>query len=229
MGITPTYGGISDPSLINFTFSEIATGTGVVLFNSYATTSSGATATPPTDAPKITKSNTTSIDAIKSAPVKTSGLANTTSFVLTKSVEFNNAVSNLSSVVRGDASVDVTFVLDAATQNSQGYIVCKVQKVDEDDNVTTIGETTSDLFKTTPGVELPKTLLIPISCTQTTINPTDYLRLTIEMWAKVAAGGSSSHWILHDPANRDIASNPTITAADNHTYLKWYIPYKVDV
>ncbi len=224
MGVNPTYNLGAGGGFINYTFSEVATGTGIVLYNSFATTTSGATAV------TITKTNTTSTDAFQADPVSTYGFANTTSFTSTE-VSFDNPPSNFASVIRGTALVDVTFVLDASgvDKTAQGYIVCKIRGVDADDNITEIGETTSDLFETPHQVELPKTLLIPITCAQTTIKPTDRLRLTIEMWAKVEAGATSSHWLLHDPANRDIAVTPAITAADNHTYLKWYIPYKVDV
>ena len=215
----------AEGGLINYSFSDVATGFGIVKFNAFASTDNSGEEF----------SNTTADIDIQSDPQGKQLEISETDFTKKGTINFDNPPNNFLTRIKGKGFVDFTFAMATNTARiPTGYVIAKIQVVDKTDVViATIGSVQSaELVGVGTGTTF-KTLFLIIDCDETNIRPTDRLRLSMELWGKApAAGGGFAYIVLpFDPANRELSvlNAPNIIAATNHTYLKWYVPYKIDL
>ncbi len=221
--IPNTFGPDSEGALINFTFEDVATGFGIITLNAFSTEAEGV----PT-----TKLNTIATDPFDSVPQGEIMDAIVQSFALTETVNFDSSPNNFLTRIKGLALVDFTFAVQNLSNTTKAYVICKVQVINSVGAVVaTAGSTQSITETTTANANATAyTKLISIDCSETNIIPGNSLRLSLEVWTETAAGTTGKIVLAHDPANQDISiSTVAITAADNHTYLKWYAPFKIDL
>ena len=220
--IPKTFRTAKEGALINYSFSDIAVGFGVINMEAYATTSSGAVVT------KAITSNTVTYPGDPKFTPSTGDAV--VGYTKIGEVSFDNSPNNYLTKISGIGLVDVSWNIDrTGVTTAIGYIIAKIQVVNSGGTVvSTAGSVQSrEQTITAPGFGTTTTEQLQIDCTSTNIIPGNSLRLTIEMWGKVPSGiGNSIIKIAHTPANVD---TDNFTAATNHTYLKWQVPFKIDL
>lgn len=207
--------------VLSYNFQELVSAISIVSLDSLASRTSSATA----------YSNLPTGTGIMATPHYSTGATESTpTNVLVLTVNFDNAPAAVASILKGVAIVEATYLAASGNLSSTtAYIKVYVKRVAPDTTVTTVGssQSTTTSAAGSNGFAI-KTETIPITLTETVIRPGDVIRLTVEAYVSgtgAASGGNIAH-ILHDPANRDATTPTTITAADNHTYLKWHLPFK---
>ena len=224
MPLPVTYRRSAEGGLINYSFADVSTGLGVVTFYSFGTTSSGAT---------VQRANSTALSAITSVPTYTTQecvAGAGTKFA--GAINFDNPPNKYQTRVGGEAIVEISHaVATSAGVDAEGHLVIKVQRVSGTDaSVLDIGEITTQTISAGASATVWATRLLKIALTDTNIRPDDYLRLNINIWLKTSteAAESCRQHIPHNPANADIAGI-SLTAATNHSYLKWHVPFRVEI
>lgn len=185
----------ASPINANFSYTDIAEGTGVVVFLGYASTDSSATTYSLSD------------KAVYSEPLYT-GATVTNVAPPTLQVEPDFDVTfNQAKRMKGKVKITATLGMGSETVNAQceGYIVAKLRKWDGTTE-TEIGSATGATFSSDLPVDtyiVWKTFNFEIDVT-TIVNfaSGDTLRITLELWAKRLQANNTAIYLLHDPKNR---------------------------
>jgi hypothetical protein len=213
----------AEAGLINYSFTNIATGQGIVPFYSFASQSSG---------PTITYSNST--ETFTSAPNYAEGQTPNGAFTLVKTVDFDNQPNVYATRLKGNAIVNITHGVGTtgATAGAESYVICYVKTV-RGVTVTSLGSATSEavLRSGTAAGSTQSTRNLSITLTDATLSPGDILRLTVELYSRTTAATEGKGFFCFDPLNQNLAVSTyiAVTAATNPTRLQWFIPFKVDL
>lgn len=197
-------------NIISYDWIDIASGTGYVEFQGYASTTSTGTTYHLTDNPiysspdgKIAAGSTTNVefnfdsDAFK-RPNKIEGLMH---FFFTTNTAGNGG---------GDGTIQVTIEamhLRGAVETSLGSVT----------DVAHIGGGDA-------GAKI-----VSIDITRTHFKIGDKLRLEVTLTLVTTVGGAWDYAFMHDPLNRDMTFRSiAITAATTPTYFKVLVPFRVN-
>lgn len=209
----------SDSQRINFTFSEVATGTGLVTFDCFQSTSSGSI---------ITDHLTSNTSAFSSNPASVTVAITGASYSNGDTFLFDAPPVIYPITIRGEAIADITQIANSTAGNSATqYLVLRVSVVRADGTIEELGQkTTEEIVKNGAGQSVSTGSYI-ISLTETPLKRGDKLRCTINIWNKGSAGSTG---IPTNPLNTNTSvGTGTITASTNHTYTRFSIPFKVDL
>ena len=226
MGVPRTYRKSQENFRINFNWEEIANGVGIVQLTSLGTTDS-------------TGEQFGNIPASISEQADPQGSCNTLGggsgdYNLVLERNFDNAKNSYATTIEGKAIVAITYgAVSSLNNTSNTHVICKIIKVDSAAAETVIGEIQSEeVIAAGSGAATTKTAIMTIDCSKTVINSSDFLRLNVEVWTKGVGTvpNNNGGYFAHDPSNSDATLGvANITAATNHTYLKWYVPFKVQI
>jgi len=202
---------VSSPKpFANYSYDDIAAGTGYVDFNGFSTQTSGAILYCLGEQSPFQKSDGVgglyvSADLLNGAGTQTSKT-------------FKTSVFNVPRIIRGTIYINFTWApYDASS--SADYIIVEVQK-----NTTTLASAS------TPMIQTATTTLLPIEIPTTLFQNGDYLAV------KFNAYGTANHTMIYfDPLNRDYDAtggyiyDTSITAADNSTKMVVSVPFRIDL
>lgn len=211
MAMPNVYQTITDSPTATYTFTEIANGAGVAGFDALATTTSGAV---------VARGNMSTGVGLWAKPQTSS----TTGGALV-SYTFSNPANSYSRVIEGTAFIQASYAVRKDAGSGTGWVIWTIEKLNPDTTVTTIGTANGTVITASSGSTVT-TELVGIPLTKTYLNVGDILRLKATL---AGSDGSTNTHLAHDPANRDIGSNPAFTATTNPTYLRWYVPFKIDL
>lgn len=199
----------ASPVLANYSYTDIASGTGYIVYNAFATETSAAvdyhlgTSTVLSN-PKFTEKHWAA-----------NGLQLDLDFDLT---EFQ-----ITQTLEGTALVSFALnIHDIGLGAVSTYAIAKVRKWDGSTE-TEIASVTSNTFSATAPTNTNETFLVPITIPQTVFAVGETLRLTIEVYG--TGDGDSQFAIAHDPADRAITEFPSA----EFTTLKFHAPSKLDL
>jgi len=200
MAIEQKFRKFGESAIASYNFTDIAEGTGVVLFYGFGDAASGAYNY------SLTGQQIYSfeIESTKTIP---------TTFT------FNTSVFNYPRIAKGTAIVRFSTDSYNASAGSSLYFNIKLQKV-SGVVVTDIGNTDTSSTSAASGVHNMGSWTVTIDLTQTNFKIGDNLRLLM------TAGGGGDVTLGHDPANRDGAH---LVAATHPTKLEIYMPFKIDI
>ena len=190
--------------LVNYSFTDIASGTGLIAF--YAATTKEET----TAGYILTES--TNIYSNDEQTYAQMPKENDTTFRKQLDYDFDLSPFHRPMIFEGTAYVNVTFgVSQSSTSDSNGcYLILKIRKWDgstETDIVTAQTETWNDDKGSTY-----HTSLIPMTIPKTHFKVGETLRFTVELWTMLDSSISTvTYFLKHDPANRSgTAANPNV-------------------
>ena len=182
-------------------------------------------------------SNFVSSSHTRNASQGLSTYSSTTADAFTKIIDLDfDILLNKSMTLRGTAIINVPFrIHESGTGNCVGYILARIRKWDgATETEIASGTGKEDEFNTTAAY-LMASISIPI--TAYTIPGGNYLRITIEGWAKNTVSGQTTKFeIAHDPAGRLAPTHGSGAAAFNEewnssysTVLKAFMPLKIEL
>lgn len=209
---------------LNLDFSDVASGIGYVTLTGLTTKT--------TDSATITYFSLPDSfgSSITSPQNSTTGSAtSSTSFVNKIDVDFDMAPNAFTTKVQGNAFCEVTWQVDNSGSNgASAYIEWNIIHVDTAASETVIGTVVTDTVAPGGGSSTTTTDFLHVALTETFIKPGEYLRLNIKSYTKVTGGTDGETGLLHNPKNEDTTALSSVTAANNHTYLKFHVPYKIE-
>lgn len=197
----------------SYNYTDIAEGTGVVIFYGYTTNESGTTTY------RLSSTPTYSND------IETLNTYTTKYFYL--------APFNLPKIIRGYADVICTAIIHPMTSDDVTFAFTATVEKWDGSTATTIGSATSETM-TEPdygaGVFQAKTLRVTINCSETHFKIGEQLRLKFEMTitGSLASGGYVGYG--HDPQNRDGAAIKPSSPPDDPitTQFIFLCPFKIE-
>jgi hypothetical protein len=192
--------------LSTYDYADIASGTGYISF--YAGV--------------LKSSNCLSNIIFWGNTINTSGTNTTTSYVKVVDVDFD-ALLNKPLVLRGKAIINVpySFIAGNGAFAGNGYIVAKIRKWDGSTE-TEIANNTGTTRTDSAGVLGYYLEGLDITVPLTNFKKGEYIRLTIEGWAKNDTNGQpSTITICHDPKNRTWGTSLT-------SQLLFFCPVRID-
>lgn len=206
--------------LVNYSFVDIAAGTGYATY--YAGTASGANV--------LSNNNFPSNDINTNALISSSNVSGRTKII---DLDFD-VLFNLPQDIRGDAIVEIPMGLHivAGSANSSYYVNCKIRKWDGTTETDIASGTTKDWYCTTNDVGAGKYSMrtAKIIVPHTHFKKGEYLRLTVEGWAKSATINVVRAVVAHDPLNRSFqdAEDYNKFLASGASILKLQLPIRID-
>ena len=216
MGKVPRFFRTAPPIAATFNFEDIITGTGYI--NLFA--GRGAT--------DFLLSNIAfHSNFIASAQNTSSG-----TFIKRLDIDFD-VLMNKQIIIEGKGFGTVSFEMTrtGAGGDALGYIIARLRKWDGSSE-TEIAVSAQGLTVTSSGGAVYGTAGLDMDVPQTIIKKGEYLRFTIEAWAK-ATGGLATIRIGHDPKGRivgfDTDNNARTWDADYTTAASMLVPAKIDL
>ncbi len=213
MGVPRVYRTAGEGSIISFNFTDIAEGTGIVIYYGYATETSGGN-----DYHLTTQSTiySTEIDEIGAS-------------VTAVDRDFDLSVFNIPAILKGTALVSFTIGARSGTgTTTQSTAVVTIRKV------TTAGETdivsvTSPTVTAGASATVLELMTVPLTVPKTHFKKGDTLRLNITVTPVRAAGSQGAEAILgHDPRNRDGSFiTPSTDSPDTITQVIFHAPFDI--
>lgn len=216
----------SSSQSLNVSLTDVASGIGWVSLEGVASTTTDSATLTYFSLPTAFGSSVIP----KSTNLISSGHGSTT-FVVVQDQDFDMTPNAFTTTAKGTAFVEVTWQVENSSSNgAQGYCEFNVIHVDADSNETNIGTVVSDTIGPGGGVVETTTDFLHATLTETLIKPNEKLRLNIKLYSKVDSGSTDGGCgLTFDPTNSDVSSgmHANITAASNHTYLRFHIPFKI--
>lgn len=211
-----------DPILINYTWTDVADGTGVISFKGYVTETSGALTYHLGTADYY--SDEDYIEAVYTTSSQTFTKAGDDDFDLTS---FNNPRT-----IKGTAIVNFTGWVSVSRDglsNGYAYFILKVRKWDGTTE-TEIANVTTETIETNLLAGINEVFCVPITLSETSFKKGETLRLTIETWLRndTGSGDSTAGGYGHDPQNRDgTYISPSTDDPASITKLDFNCPFEV--
>jgi hypothetical protein len=204
-------------AIASYDWTDIAEGTGVIIFDGFAKSGDSTG--------NITYGLTNNIVYGAEKETKSDEIIQN-GYTIEKTLNFALTAFNLPRTIKGKALIEGTWQLEKTnTTTTNAYIVWTIQKYDGT-NYTTIGTFTTETITSAVVGTTIKTFSVEVNLTETHFKKGEILNIKAEMTGK-GSGSAGEAWIYlaHDPVNSD---NTWATAADNHTDLKFYIPFRID-
>lgn len=223
MTIPNTYRKSRENYLVNFDYTDVASGTGIIHFKGF--NASGW---------KLGTGDFYSSSIIAYAS------AGTTDFTKVLDLDFDLSSFNSPRTIKGKGIVQFCFIVERKAGNgrSYGYVVAKLRKWDgtsETEIANVTSSTLSSLSSANPEREIA---CLSLTIPKTHFKKEDILRLTLEGWSKVISEGSAG-WIGigTDPKNRDSddegGTRPAITPSTDNpqtiTKLDFFCPFEINL
>lgn len=200
MPISPVYKKASEAAIASYSYTDIAEGTGVVVFNGFKTTPSPyyKLGTNPPYSEEISTLNGTDTPTV---------------------MDFDLTPFNLPKIVRGTAYVSLGI---GKAETGSVSVTCQVYKV----SAATTAISSARVSKVVVSASSPEMSLVNIPLTQTHFKIGDILRLKMTLTNAGWTGGGDYGELGHDPAGRD---GTYITGTNVTTQLKFYCPFRIDL
>ncbi len=208
----------ASPVIASYNYTDIAEGTGVVLFYGSNDRDDGGYT-------YFLTNNTT-----RSAEIDTHANVTSTSYTKRLDLHFDLSPFNSPRKIKGKTRYVFTMTGRGGENSaSMAYIIFKLKKWDGTTE-TQIGNVTSveGSLGTSGNVVGSHEFTCEIDVTsQVHFKKGDVLRVTAEVWGKlVATGGTGRVGIAHDPTDRD---NSGLLLDEHSSQLKIYIPFMIEI
>lgn len=206
--------------IASYTFSEIASGTGTVLFYGFSTREES------TESFHLSQNS----DFYSSLIEYFDSYSQATSFTKTLDVDFDLTQFNTHSQLEGMAYINLCGGIEIGTgaaTDKDYYFIAKFRKWDGTTE-TEIADTQSRTYTYSSTDHEAQIISLAISIPRTSFSPGEQLRVTIEGYSKVT-GGTDEHRTLIglDPQNRDgTYITPSTDDPATTTQLKVYVPFR---
>ena len=212
MTVPVTFRNNSERITVNYSYSEVASNTGMVEYNLL------------NEEDSVGKDYIISRDSLRSKDIEYSNASTSTQ---TTDHDYDLTIFQSNTTIRGTALITGSFGGNMGVgTTADAKIKVYVRKWDGSTE-TEIGNNTTHTLSCLAAVKTQTSFTLAIDLTETKFKKGDNLRITIEASLTITAGSNSSELFYgHDPVNRDgtylIPSSDTTT-----TQLKAYIPYKL--
>jgi hypothetical protein len=228
-GVPINFPSTGEGALANYNYTDLAEGTGIVIFYASATNSStGTTYTLNKNAlypPSLTATTTANYTYCELLGGTGSAFSNT------GTINFDTSIFNLPQTLRGTLTANIPFNL---YENSGGstankvFLELNIKKIAADTTETQIAMASSAIF--TGSSNADKWFNFPVTLPTTIIKKGEKLRANVKVWATYAGGGGtlSAVNIFYDPLNRAITETDPDQSAGN-TQAKFYVPFRIDL
>jgi len=208
--ITNRYQNIGEGSVASYSYTDIAEGTGIVIFNGFGyTTSTG-------------EGYSASQSSFYADPIETEldGNGGTD----TKTLTFDVAPFNLPKTIGGTAYIEGSWAVETSVGNAgNGKITFEVQKV----GGAALGSVVTETVACSGTQVKRQSFLLPLTLTKMHFKRGEILRISVEMSVTTTGGTGVSMYLAHDPQNRDgTLVTPAVTY---HTDLNFHIPFQLDL
>jgi len=216
MVIQKRYSQSQETAIASYDYTDIAAGTGNILFYGAATTITGSS----TDY-KLTES------PFICDPVKTKeGVTQANTAKKEIDVDFDLTEFNLPRTIKGEAILSMALSLEETAHNVKGYVIAKIRKWD--------GTTETDIVTAQSAEETSSggtwedfQVTIPLTIPETHFKKGETLRLTIEGWAYGVGGAPAGNIeIWHDATDTDGDGEASGVSS---TALKLFCPFEIDL
>lgn len=199
----------AEPSIVSYSFNDIAQGVSYVTFYGLASSVSG------TIDYHLVTSNT-----LKSYPTGQQATVSSDTDVKEFDLDFDSSVLFLPMTMQGEAIVNVPIQnRPAGASNVTSYVIVYIRKWDGTTETTIVQAQSSEVTSTTTE---EYTACVKLTVPRTHFKPGDYIRVTIEYYAR-KSGSDGDMDIAHDPANRDD------TQVTDNTVIEINLPFKPDI
>lgn len=184
-----TFSPVPSPNVV-YNYTDIRDGSGITILYGAQTTEES------TDDYILTNQQIYSND-----PFTGTGNFTETSFTLKHDLDFDIQF-NFPKRLYGLFYANIPFVIDSQSTETQGYIICKIRHWDGSTE-TDIDSIQSETLSATAAMER-RTFCLSTSLTGTHFKAGEYLRITIEVYGKVAGAAIGYHsvYLGHDPIGR---------------------------
>lgn len=198
----------STGNLVNYDYSDIASGTGYKIFYAYNERLSGSVVNYRLDS-----------NPIYSYDIETSG-ASAVAYTIVKDLDFD-VLFNKPQNIKGD----IKFIIPVrAGGGGSPYVYFIVYVMKWDGATETILATCQS--PELEAVTLPKTISMSANVAKTHFKSGEYLRVTVQMVAK--SNPASTFAVFHDPMNRD-GWGVTVGTTIATTKLQVHVPFVMDL
>lgn len=213
MAITKRYQ-TAPQTLATYDYTDIAEGTGVVVFNGYSVDASGAAV-----------DYLLSKDEVRSSQITTNAAPTGAAFVKLLDLDFDTTFNN-PCWIRGTSKYLITNTGKGTTTSEiDTYLIIKLRGVisGDEEEIGSVQTESLTLGATVVGSR-DNTVTIEIA-TPFYFAKGDTLRITVEVWGQRDGGTGGFCGVAHDPENRDDAAQ---LAAANYSTFEAHIPFVID-
>lgn len=210
----------SEGMIASYSFSEIASGIGVVVFYGASTENSSGTT-------YFLSENVTYTDE----PIATGGSATSADFTKVADLDFDLQAFNLPTRIKGKMRVVATLCVTGSTNYTEsGYLIYKFRKWDGTTETEIANAQTPTLTSAAATVgSITHNTEIDIT-TQQHFKKGEVMRLTVECWAKQASGSGAPFdgfvGVAHDPKDRNDAA---LLNDGDTSVMEVLVPFLIDL
>ncbi len=217
----------TSPNIVSYNFTDIAEGTGTVLYYGFATKTKTETDYHISQNPfssSYGKEFEVGLDTTTAESISEDEDGSGPAYKAYTEFDFDSSVFKFPQTIEGTAYAILSYMTDqvGASGNANGYYGVDIIHWDGTTE-TVLGGALGIVDTAAAG---PQTTTIPIVCTPKLFNKGDVLRCKLTAYMRHNSGAADTGMVFaHDPLNRDTTQ---ITAADNQTKLEFYIPFNID-
>jgi hypothetical protein len=212
-------------ALVNYSWADVAAGTGFILYYGWASKLTAGTTYVLTPSTFIDTLTGTSYDSASREYFKSAG-ATGAAFAKVIDLDFDTTTLQVPTTLRGQAVIRVGWGLEVdAANDAQAYVICRIRKWNGSSE-TEIASCTSSTTSITAGVDEKGTWTLVMDIPETNYKIGETIRLTIEGWANESAGSATLH-IPYDPNDAQITAG-SITWVAGDTLLAIALPFKTN-
>jgi len=211
----------AETAVASYDYTDIAEGTGTVIYYGYNSKTSAATVSY-----HLSKS-----PLVYSADIETITSHGSASSAQVYDFDFDLPSFNLPQTIRGTAMVNSSYAVSNAAVNVSGWPVVRLRKWDGTSSSEVAVGTGEEL--TLSGADEITTSSIVLAVPSTHFKKGETLRLTMEMWKRNQQQPGSNDFVLaHDPKDRDgqvITKSTTDPDKAGTTILAVHIPFNLNL
>ena len=213
----------SEAAVASYDWTDIAEGTGIVLYHAYVSeTSTG-------------DDNHISTAELYSRKIETTATTGSASYALIIEKDFDLTAFNTPRTIKGTATVTMCMAVNEHQPNGavaggviSGYVIARVKKGTTE--IASAQSQTISLDTTGVPTGISEMINIPITIPITHFKIGEILRLAIEGWGKKATTYHCRLTIGNDPMNRDgTYIKPSTDDPITVTKMDLYCPYKIEL
>lgn len=196
-------------AVASYNFSDIDEGTGIVTYKAYSSEKNSGE-----------QYGLTTTDVFSHLVSSSGSVASSATY----DIDFDTGVQNFPRIIKGTATVTVTWKVTNSSGSNSNFIFAKLRKWDGTTE-TELAESSGAIIDSASGLVRTTNLKItPIEITK--ILQDEQIRLTVGVTG-VTAGNSPRAHIAHDPQNRD--DDYFSTGNFDTTTLKFDCPFKIEI